>query len=31
MVTVMGRTLFDRDTTPGADLEELMALKAPGR
>jgi pimeloyl-ACP methyl ester carboxylesterase len=28
-VTVMGRTLFDRDTAPGAEPEELMALKTP--
>jgi len=28
-VTIMGRTLFDRDTAPGAETEELMALKTP--
>ena len=29
LVDVMGRTLFDRDTAPGAESEELMALKVP--
>ena len=29
IVSVMGKTLFDRDTAPGAEPEELMALKAP--
>ncbi len=29
VVTTMGRTLFDRDTAPGAEREELMALKVP--
>lgn len=29
IVTMMGRTLFDRDTAPGAEPEELMALKTP--
>ena len=28
-VTVMYRNLFDRDTSPGAEPEELMALKVP--
>ena len=28
-VAVMGRTLFNRDTAPGAEPEELMALKVP--
>ena len=29
VVTTMERTLFDRDTAPGAEPEELMALKTP--
>ena len=29
IATTMGRTLFDRDTAPGAEPEELMALKTP--
>src|SRR5207248_11513099 len=29
LVSEMGRTLFDRDTVPGAEPEELMALDAP--
>ena len=28
-VTGMGRTLFDRDTAPGAEPEDLMALEIP--
>jgi len=29
LVRVTGRNLFDRDTSPGAQPEELMALKVP--
>jgi pimeloyl-ACP methyl ester carboxylesterase len=29
-VTAMGRTLFDRDTSPGAEPEDLMRLDTPG-
>jgi pimeloyl-ACP methyl ester carboxylesterase len=29
LVTVMGRTLFDRDTAPGAEPEELLRLDVP--
>ncbi len=29
LVALVGRTLFDRDTAPGAEPEELMALKVP--
>lgn len=29
MVTAMGRTLFDRDTVPGAEPEDLLALAVP--
>ena len=29
LVTGMGRTLFDRDTAPGAEPEDLMALDIP--
>ena len=29
LVTVMGRNLFERDTAPGAEPEEIMAMKAP--
>ena len=29
MVIAMGRTLFDRDTAPGAEPEDLMALDVP--
>lgn len=29
MVGASGRTLFDRDTAPGAEPEEIMAMKAP--
>lgn len=29
IATTMGRTLFDRDTAPGVEPEELMALKTP--
>ncbi len=29
LVGASGRTLFDRDTAPGAEPEEIMAMKAP--
>ncbi len=29
IVEASGRTLFDRDTAPGAEPEEIMAIKAP--
>ena len=29
MMVTSGRTLFDRDTAPGAEPEELMGIKAP--
>jgi pimeloyl-ACP methyl ester carboxylesterase len=29
LVTAMARTLFDRDTAPGAEPEDLMALRIP--
>ena len=29
IVKTMGRALFDRDTVPGAEPEELMTLKVP--
>ena len=29
LVGTMGRTLFDRDSVPGVETEELMALKTP--
>ena len=29
LATLTGRNLFDRDTSPGAEPEELMALKVP--
>lgn len=29
LVTVMGRTLFDRDTAPGAEAEDLLRLDVP--
>ena len=29
MIITSGRTLFDRDTAPGAEPEEVMGIKAP--
>jgi hypothetical protein len=29
MIVTSGRTLFDRDTAPGAEPEEVMGIKAP--
>jgi hypothetical protein len=29
LVTAMGRTLFDRDTAPGAEPEDLLRLDVP--
>ena len=29
VIIISGRTLFDRDTAPGADPEEVMSIKAP--
>jgi hypothetical protein len=29
IVAASGRTLFDRDTPPGAEPEEIMAMKVP--
>ena len=29
LIITSGRTLFDRDTAPGAEPEEVMGIKAP--
>ncbi len=29
MIITSGRALFDRDTAPGAEPEEVMGIKAP--